>query len=107
MANIIYGNVVGEYGKDNIVTAKDSDGNVQDLSGFTSLTTKIRSPKGRKIISIASTFVTDGSNGQFAFAFPSTNRPDVPGDWEATTQFESASQMAKTYLYIVQVEPSV
>jgi hypothetical protein len=107
MPNIIYGNIVGEFGKDNILTAKDSDGNIQDLSGFSTVVTRVRSPKGRQIYEFASTFVTTGADGKFAFCFSSTQYPDVPGDWEATAKFESASQIAKSYVFIIQVEPSV
>lgn len=109
MPNIIYGCVVGEWGKDITLTAKDTDGNVQDLKSFAAgtITTRVRSPNGRKIHALASTFVNTGSDGQFAFCFSSDAYADMPGEWECTTKFEVASQVAKTYLYVLYVEPSV
>ena len=110
MSNYVYGIVAGEWGEDIILTAKDTDGNIQDISGFSAasvITTYVRSPMGRALLTLGSTLVATGTDGQYAFCFSSNQTPDLPGEWRATTKFELATQVSKTYVFIIDVAESV
>lgn len=107
MSNIIYGVVSGEWGKDIVLTAKDTDNNIQDLQNYTTITTYIRSPEGRTKLTCASTLVNTGTDGKYGFCFSSNNYPNESGEWKGTTYFQKTSELSKSYIFVLDISESV
>lgn len=105
--NKITGIVAGQFGDAIQLVVVDEDGQPVDISGYNSTkTTALRSPHTLKTNSYATTFVTDGTNGQVQFT-PATGEIDREGKWEGQIKLTSASATALTVVFQVIVEKKI
>ena len=103
-AGIIKDIVVGNYGQDIVLTAKDRDGNTLDLSTYTGTKTLYaRAPQGNKTVTASVSFVTDGSNGQVSFAFASGDI-DQDGTWLGQVKLQKTGADLKSVPFVIEVE---
>lgn len=101
------GIVVGSYGQTIVVTLKDSDGNVQDISAFTGTKQAVaRSPDEKKVVTAAASFTTDGTDGKVQFSFASGDI-DRPGDWSMQIVLNKTGAIAKSYTFTMDVGVAV
>lgn len=106
---IVDGCVVGEFGKTIIVTCKDTEGTVQNISSYGGTKEmKFKSPKGNKAVTCTASFVTDGSDGKLSWSFAEGSLVES-GDWEGTAVLNDsgATMRAKSYPFILRVEETL
>ena len=103
----VKGAVVGEYGKGYAVCCKDFDETAQDISTYTGITIKSRSPDAKRTFSSTGSFLTDGSDGWVSWSFDSDNYPDRPGDWDEQVWLSKSATLTKSYPFILEVEESI
>lgn len=103
---IIRGVAVGSYGNTLLITLKDLDGNVQDVSSYTGTKTAIaHSPAGRTKTATVS-FNSDGSDGVVSWSWASGDI-DVPGDWKVQIVLNSTSARVKSFIAKMPVIPGL
>lgn len=104
---IIRGVAVGSYGQTLLITLKDQDGVVQDVSAFTGTKTAIGlTPDKRDTVSRTVSFNSDGADGVVSWTWAAGNI-DRPGDWEVQIVLNSASARIKTFLAKMPVIPGL
>ena len=104
---VIRGVAVGSYGQSILITLKDLDGNVQNVSGFTGTKTAIGiAPNKRKTVTATITFNSDGSDGVITWTWASGDI-DTPGDWEVQITLNSGSSRIKSYIARMPVVPGL
>jgi len=102
--NKVKGIVVGQYGNAVQLQVVDNDGQAVDISAYSSTKTLVlREPFTNKTLSYTATFVTDGTNGQFQFTPAAATEIDRPGKWEGQLKLTSASAVAMTVVFEVEV----
>lgn len=107
IANVLKDIYVGDYGLTITITFKDADGNVQDVSGYT--TSKLVyaiSPDGRKIVTSTASFATDGTDGKITFAF-SSGDIDRDGTWEGQAVLTSGTAVVHSKPFEIIVEKRI
>jgi hypothetical protein len=105
--NVVTGVVVGQYGIAITLQIVDDEGNVVDLSSFTSVTVKTRSPDARTTLSFTGTLVGGGTGGQFSFTPASGNTWDRDGLWEGQAQFTATSVLSLTVPFVLEVSKKI
>lgn len=105
--NIITGVVVGQFGTAITLEVVDDEGNVVDLSSFTGITVKTRSPDARTTLSFTGSLVGDGTSGQFSFTPASGNTFDRDGTWEGQVQFSASGVLVLTVIFKLEVEKKI
>ena len=104
---VIRGVAVGSYGQTLLITLKDLDGNVQNVSAFTGTKSAIGvSPNKRKTVTATISFNSDGTDGLVSWTWASGNI-DSPGDWEVQLVLNSGASRIKTYLARMPVIPGL
>jgi len=76
------------------------DGTVQDISGFSAITVKFRSPAPVKRIQVSADYTStgQGADGVVEFQFTSDIYPDRAGDWSGQVwMFDSTSSPNRLY----------
>lgn len=107
VANLLEGLAVGDYGSLITITFKDADGNVQDISSYTtSQIVYVQSPDGRKLVTCTGSFVTDGSDGQLKFAFANGDL-DRDGTWKAVAKLTSSTAVKRSQIFEIEVEERI
>ena len=101
---LLRGFVAGEFGKNNIVTLKDFDGVVQDVSSYTTKQVISRSDDGRKTITSTATYVTDGSDGQVQWSYGSGDPLDRAGLWEGQVVLTKSGGELRSYVFDMEVD---
>jgi hypothetical protein len=101
------GVVVGEFGKQIVLTCKDRSGTAQNVSAYTGTkTVSFRSPKSNKEVTATLSFVTDGSDGKVSFAFASGDLTES-GDWYGTVELKiSTTTVARSDQFVMEVAPA-
>ena len=105
--NKITGLVVGQYGASVPLTIVDDDGIAIDLSTYTGISIKARSPDARTTLSFTGALVGGGTGGQITFTPAVGNTFDRDGAWEGQIQFTKASVLALTVLFKMEVEKKI
>lgn len=101
------GVVVGEYGKTITLTMKDSSGNVQDISTYTSTkNVTAKPPSGYKTVTATASFLTDGSDGKINFSFADGDI-DQAGLWECTVTLEKTGARVRSEMFTMEVSEAV
>lgn len=98
---------VGQYGEPVVLTIIDSQGNVVDISAYTS--TKqvlLQSPDSLKLVTYTATFVNTGTDGQIQFT-PASGDIDRDGDWNGQVILTKANASNKTVLFTFSVGKSL
>lgn len=105
---IIRGVAVGSYGQTILITLRDLDGIVQDVSAYTSTRTAIARPPhpGRKIVTATVSFNSDGVDGVVSFNWASGDI-DEAGEWEVQITLNSASSRVKSFIGKMPVIPGL
>lgn len=100
---VIRGVATGSFGQTLLITLKDFDGNVQDVSGYDAASSSAigRSPDGRKTVSSTLTF-NDATNGLVQWTWAS-GEIDRPGDWEVQLVLNKASGLSRIKSYIAKM----
>lgn len=109
MANLnkVTGLVVGQFGSAVPLTVVDDEGNAIDLSSYTGITLKARSPDARTTLSFTGTLVGGGTGGQFSFTPGIANTFDRDGTWEGQAQFTATGILALTVIFEMEVEKKI
>ena len=104
---VIRGVAVGSYGQTILITLKDLDGNIQNVSAFTGTRTAIGvSSDKRKTVSAAISFNGDGSDGVVSWVWAAGDI-DRPGDWEVQLTLNTGGSRVKSYLARMPVIPGL
>jgi len=104
---LLKGLVVGEYGKSHTVTLKDFDGDAQDVSSYTGITVKLRSPDSKVTITSTGSWTTDGSDGKVSWAFSSGSLLTRPGIWDGQVGLTKTGYVSRSYPFSVEVEKEI
>lgn len=105
--NKLEGIVVGQYGVAVEVQVVDSDGDAIDLSTYTGITFKFRSPDGKTSISLTGAFSTDGSDGKCTFTPSSSVYFTTDGEWNGQIEFTKTGVVTKTVRFTVDVDETL
>ena len=102
---IVYGAVVGEFGKTISLTCKDRSGTIQDISAYTGTKTVVARSPSMKVVTATASFYSTGTDGKVTFSFTSTDI-DEAGEWEGQLELRigSATTLAKSYPFVMKVE---
>ncbi len=104
---IVRGVATGSYGQTLLITLKDLDGNVQDVSSFDSTKTAVAvSPDKRKTATATITFNGTGTDGIVQWVWASGDI-DRGGDWELQLVLNSATVRIKTFIAKMPVIPGL
>ncbi len=104
---IIRGIAMGSYGQTILVTLKDLDGNVQDVSALNSTKTALATSPGKtKDITATVSFNTDGSDGKVSWVWADGDI-DRSGDWEVQIVLNSATARVKSFIGQMPVIPAL
>lgn len=100
IANVI----VGNFGKEIILTVQDASSVAIDLSGYTGINIiTFRKPDSAGTQSWTLSFTTDGIDGKVEFT-PLTGEIDTIGEWDGTIEFKvGATVVARTNSFIMEV----
>ena len=105
---LLRGFVAGEFGKTNVITLKDFDGAVQNVSAYTTSKQVIcRSEDGRKTITATGSYVTDGSDGKLSWSFSSGDPLDRPGLWQLQCVVTKSGGELRSYIADMEVDGEI
>lgn len=105
--NKITGVVTGEYGTARTLTVVDDDGNVVDLSAFTTVVVRAMSPDAATTLSFTGSLVSSGVNGQLTFTPSSGNTFTRDGTWEGQIQLGDTGVLNLTVPFQFIVEKQI
>ena len=105
---VIRGVSVGSFGQTILVTLRDLEGVVQDVSAFTGTRTAIaQRPGGRSPLRTASVaFNSDGTDGIVSFSWADGDI-DESGEWEIQITLNSGSARVKSFIGKMPVIPAL
>jgi len=104
---LLRGAVVGEYGKDFVVTLKNFDNEEQNVSAYTGVAFYFRSPDGTKTIGCTGSYVTDGSDGRVQWSFSTGDPLDREGIWEGQLKLTQLGQLTRSYVFDLECDKSL
>lgn len=105
--NIITGIVAGQYGTAITLQVVDDEGQVVNLSSYTTVTLRTISPDARTTLSFTGALVGGGTGGQFSFTPIISNTFDRDGMWEAQVQFSATNVLALTVIFKMAVDKKI
>ena len=105
--NKIIGLVTGQFGSIIPLTIVDEDGVVIDVSTYTGIVIKARSPDARTTLSFTGSFVGTGTDGQIKFTPTSNNTFDRDGTWEGQVQFTAGGILVLTVIFEMEVSKQI
>lgn len=88
-----------------ILTCRDSDEAIVDISGATELSITFKKPDGTSITRIGS-LLTDGTDGKLTYTFASDDL-DVEGVWQVQAHVTAATWEAHSDIYEFTVDPNL
>ena len=104
---IIRGVAVGSFGQTLLITLKDEDGVIQDVSAFSGIRTAIAlTPDKRDTKTASVSFNATGSDGVVSWTWADGDI-DRPGDWEVQIVLNSGSARIKTFIAKMPVIPAL
>lgn len=103
LANQLNGIKLGDFGEILVLTMKDKDGTVQDISSFTTRQVIVRTPDKLKTVTRTATFTTDGTDGKLDFSFADGDI-DRPGLWEGQVVLSKTGMERRSDIFDMNVE---
>jgi len=104
---VVRGVAVGSYGQTIVITLRDLNGVVQDISAYASTLTAIgKPPGGKKIATATVTWNSDGTDGIVSFSWASGDI-DESGEWELQITLNSATARVKSFIAKMPVIPAL
>ena len=105
--NRVEGIVSGQYGTAITLQIVDDEGVIVDLSSYTGVTVKARSPDARTTLSFSGTLVGGGTGGQFSFTPTISNTFDRDGIWDGQVQFTATNVLTLTVIFAIVVDKKI
>ena len=104
---IIRGVSVGSYGQTMLITLKDLDGNVQDVSAYNGTNSAIaKSPDNKKTATATVTFNAGGTDGVVLWTWADGDI-DRAGDWSVQVVLNKSGARVKSYIARMPVVPGL
>lgn len=104
---VLRGVSANSYGQTIVITLKDLDGAVQDVSSFDQINYAIAmSPDKRKTVSATLSLVGGGSGGVVSFSWADGDI-DRPGDWELQLVMNASGSRVKSFICKMPVIPGL